>query len=390
MMMHRKFHRVAALVLAMVLMLGLVACGGNGSGDQPQNGGQAAKPQGNDDSVDTVWYGLWVGEDEVLQIMPDEPIAFLFYLETDGFYMGAQNDFDKICGYNYTIHGNVLKLENKYAPEGYAPDDGAAPETMELTLDGDRLVCGDKVYTKFTDKTGSTETQQPPVSEPAAPVEPVQTVPVATEPVVSTDLSGFYGIWYSGSWLLEINSSYAIAYDVDDVDTTYGIDGRVFVSDIWDCSYVMEGSTMKMDCFDAQGNLMDSYALTLEGGYLCISGEPVFGKLTSNMGASGELVGTWMTVGERTITFSDGAFSNFNGTEMAFYNDGTCMMQFSDGSGKDSFNYYLTSKFDNPAFGIRADGIDAGSYEYDFMENDLLMIYTDLDRTEGFLLYRVS
>ena len=104
-MKQRNYYRVAALLLAVMMTLGLAACGGSGSG------GQVDQPQKNDHSANTVWNGLWVGEDEVLQIMSDESIALLFYVETDGFYKGAQNNFDEVYSYSYTIDGNVLKLK---------------------------------------------------------------------------------------------------------------------------------------------------------------------------------------------------------------------------------------------------------------------------------------
>ena len=171
-MKQRNYYRVAALLLAVMMTLGLAACGGSGSG------GQVDQPQKNDHSANTVWNGLWVGEDEVLQIMSDESIALLFYVETDGFYKGAQNNFDEVYSYSYTIDGNVLKLKN-----GYAADEGVAPETMELTMNGDRLVSGDKVYIKFTETSGSGQTQQPSVSEPAVQSEPAVTDPRWFPPV---------------------------------------------------------------------------------------------------------------------------------------------------------------------------------------------------------------
>ena len=374
----RNIIRFAALILTLMIALSLAAC--------KDSGHQGNQQQDNDHSANTIWNGLWVGEDEVLQIFRDEPVAMLFFMETDGFYMGAQNDFDKMCGYNYTIHGNVLKLENKYAPDGYAPDDGAAPETMELTLDGDRLVAGDKVYIKFTETAGSAEPQQPSVSEPATPVEPVQTQPMETTPAVTTNLSDWYGVWGEGGWMLEINPDYALAYNIDDAEDYF--DETVCISDIWDCSYVIDGNTMKLDCYDMAGNAVDSLTLTLEGGFLCMNGEPEFLKLTKNAGETDKLEGTWYALPDAYFEF-EGGWNKASGDIITFYQDGTCLIQWSDGGSATHDGYYqMTTKFDNPAIKMVLDGIERGTYEYEFLSNDLLMIYTDNERCYGFLLYR--
>lgn len=377
-MKYRNIIRFAALILTLMIALSLAAC--------KDSGHQGNQQQDNDHSANTIWNGLWVGEDEVLQIFRDEPVAMLFFMETDGFYMGAQNNADAFCGYNYTIHGNVLKLENMYTVDGFAPDDGVAPESMELTLESDRLVSGDKVYVKFTDKSGRTEMQQPAVSEPTVSVAPVQTQPVATAPAVSTNMSGWYGVWDSGSWLLEINPDYALAYNIDNAEDEF--DQSVCISDIWDCDYVMDGNTMKMDCYDMAGNLMDSQALTLEGGFLCTNGDPVFLKHTNNTGISDNMEGTWYAMPNAYFEFESG-WDNASGDIITFYGDGTCLIQWSEGSSDTHDGYYqMTTKFDNPAIKMVLDGIERGTYEYEFLSNDLLMIYTDNERCYGFLLYR--
>ena len=136
MMMHRKFHRAAALVLAMVLMLGLVACG---SQTQPED-----------------FLGKW--------ITADGEMALYFKDEIDGLSVHVaflhQYDYpDEDRSYYYTIDGNVVKLErdNGETTDEILEYESDAPDELELTLEsgflgfGKKLVGGDLVFTKAKD-----------------------------------------------------------------------------------------------------------------------------------------------------------------------------------------------------------------------------------------------
>lgn len=120
MMKSRKNMKMAAMLLAVVMLLGLAACGG-----------QEASLTSED------LHGNWASNDRCLIFPTDfDGAAVMYYIDQpDVFY-----------GYNYTIDGNVLKMENTDTWE----DENAmeAPETMELTFDADQLVSGDMVFTK--------------------------------------------------------------------------------------------------------------------------------------------------------------------------------------------------------------------------------------------------
>lgn len=363
-MKQRNYYRVAALLLAVMMTLGLAACGGSGSG------GKVDQPQKNDHSANTVWNGLWVGEDEVLQIMSDESIALLFYVETDGFYKGAQNNFDEVYSYSYTIDGNVLKLKN-----GYAADEGVAPETMELTMNGDRLVSGDKVYIKFTETSGSGQTQQPSVSEPAVQSEPAVTDP----PVVSTSISG---IWQDGPGIFVFYNDFALAYvfgSGDDGDLRFA-----YLKNLYDCSYTLSGNTLSLSVFEMDGTPVHSGEFALDGNTLS-NGQDSMVKVSGNTGTEGDLAGTWHCMGDEY------QFGALTGMQLQFYNDGTYRMSQEDGSGQEGGTYRLTSQYDLPAVTLcDENGNVIGTYCYEFLENDLLMIYVyDVD-FGGYVFYRAS
>ena len=355
-MKQRNYVKTAALVLAVVMLLGLTACGG-GSGSQVQHS-------------DLV--GKWASEEMTLYFKADLPEYVLVSFDNSDMYYG----------YSYTVEDNVLKVEIE-----------SMESVLEVTVESDRLVSGNLVFTKLPDDSGSQpqgggqQAYQPPVNEPVTPAEPVQTAPPATDPpAVSTDLSGWYGVWDSGNWLLEINPDYALAYNIDNAEDEF--DESVCISDIWDCDYVMDGNTMKMDCYDMAGNLMESLALTLEGGYLCNNGDPVFLKHTNNTGISDNMEGTWYAMPNAYFKFESG-WDNASGDIITFYGDGTCLIQWSEGSSETHDGYYqMTTKFENPAIRMVLDGLERGTYEYEFISNDLLMIYTDNERCYGYLLYR--
>lgn len=215
---------------------------------------------------------------------------------------------------------------------------------------------------------------------------PVQTQPVTTAPAVSVNTSGWYGVWDEGGWLLEINPDYALVYNLDNSDDDY--DQSVCFADIWDCSYVIDGNTMELNGFDMAGNAVETIVLTLENGYLCMDGEPEFLKITNNAGQIDNLVGIWKMIPYTYFQFRSD-WDSASGDIITFYQDGTCLIQWSEGSSETHDGYYqLTSKFDNPAIKMVVDGLERGTYEYEFISNDLLMIYTDNERCYGYLLYR--
>lgn len=229
---------------------------------------------------------------------------------------------------------------------------------------------------------GGGQVYQPPVNEPVTPAEPVQTAPPATDaPAVSTDLSGWYGVWDSGGWLLEINPTYAFLYRLGSDQVNWW--EVVCIENIYDCSYTINGNTMILS------DGLQTLELTMQNDCLFMDGSPELTKICNNTGLTDNIIGTWRTLG---VDFHFQAHSSFlAGDEITFYGDNTCQYRYADASDGYSGCYTLTSMFDNPAIVISGDlNGEVGPYEYDFLSNDLLMIYTDNERCFGYLLYRVS
>lgn len=118
-MKYRKNIKVAALMLAVVMLLGLTACGGSGSQVQHSD-----------------LLGKWVSEDMTVWFKADLPDHVLVSFDNSDMYYG----------YSYTIDGNVLKVEME-----------SVQSVMELTVESGRLVSGELVFTKLPADSDNTE-----------------------------------------------------------------------------------------------------------------------------------------------------------------------------------------------------------------------------------------
>lgn len=216
--------------------------------------------------------------------------------------------------------------------------------------------------------------------------QPKNSEPVKAPSSVAADVSQWYGVWSCGlDWLLEINSSYALVYDLDSMGDFF--DERLCFEGLYDCNYTINGDVLTLNAYDMAGNLFRTMEMTLENGQLHVAGEnALLTKLTNNTSAGEDLTGIWYSA---VLPIRFGSSNEFSGDRMTFYQDGTCLIQWSDGSSETHDGYYqMTTKFDNPAIRMVLDGLEGGTYEYEFLTNDLLMIYTDHERVCGFLLYR--
>lgn len=261
-MKHKKYFRAAALVLAVLLALGLAACGGDGAGSQSQSGGSSM--------------------------------------------------------------------------QGYQPP-----------------------------ATGSSNTQN----------EPDATNP----PAVTT---GITGIWQDGPSVFAFYSDFVLAYEFgsgDDGDLRFG-----YLKNLYDGSYTLSGNTLSLSLYELDGTMVHTGDFVLDGDTLRSDVHEIV-KVSDNTGAEGDLVGTWHSLGDRF------EFDAFKGTRMEFYNDGTCSASLDDGSGRNDGSYVLTSQYDLPAVTLYDEyGNVCGTYPYEFLENDLLMIYVyDID-FGGYVFYRAS
>lgn len=199
-------------------------------------------------------------------------------------------------------------------------------------------------------------------------------------PAVSANTSNWNGLWYEGSWLLEINSDYAFLYRLGTDQVNWW--DVACIENIYDCSYTTSGNTMILS------DGLQTLELTMQNNYLSMDGSSELTKISNNTGSANNINGTWRALG---VPFHFQAHSSFlAGDEITFYGDNTCQYRYiDDTSGEYSGHYTLTSKFDNPAIIICGDlNGEVGPYEYDFLSNDLLMIYTDNERCCGYLLYR--
>lgn len=218
----------------------------------------------------------------------------------------------------------------------------------------------------------------------AAP-ETVVTTPNENEPEGNTANSEVCGLWSAGGELIHIANDYCLYYRFG---SSSGNNPVACIGYIYDGSYTYDGNLLSMSIYDMEGNLYLSAEFTLENGMLCRDGDPVARKLSDNTGEYGRVTGNWHLLGDDfNIGSSVGGYA-FNGTQMTFYNDGTCHSNWDDGSGIDSGSYVLTSKFDCPAITLVDQyGFEAGTYQYEFLTNDLLMIYTT-DDGYGYPFYR--
>lgn len=116
---YRKNLKVAALLLAIVMLLGLAACGGSSNRVQHSD-----------------LLGKWTSEEMGLWFKADLPEHVLVSFDNSDMYYG----------YSYTIEGNVLKVEME-----------SLQSVMELTVDSGRLVSGDLVFTKVLAESDNTE-----------------------------------------------------------------------------------------------------------------------------------------------------------------------------------------------------------------------------------------
>ena len=119
-MKQRNYVKTAALVLAVVMLLGLTACGG-GSGSQVQHS-------------DLV--GKWASEE----------MSLLFKADLPDYVMVSFDNSDMYYGYSYTVEDNVLKVEIE-----------SMESVLEVTVESDRLVSGNLVFTKLPDDSGSAQ-----------------------------------------------------------------------------------------------------------------------------------------------------------------------------------------------------------------------------------------
>lgn len=351
MMKNRKIFQIAALMMAFVMVLGLAACGGSGSDPKVQH---------------SDLFGSWASDDMLLTFLEDFPgVAFMAYIENPG----------EVVVYGYTIEGNVVKLELEPDESGMMTD---APAEMKMTMKSGRLEYGNAVFNTISlDLDGAYE--QPAASEPATNVtEPMQTEPAQTN--TPTSSAGITGIWQDGPSVFAFCNDYALAYVFGSGD-----DGNLrfaYLKDLYDCSYTLSGDTLSLSVFEMDGTPVNSAEFTLDGNTLS-NGISSLVKVSENNGVEGDLSGTWHSMGDE---FQFGALT---GTRMEFYNDGSFRICQEDGSEQQGGTYTLTSQYDLPAVTLSYEnGAVMGTYCYEFLENDLLMIYVyDVD-LGGYVFYR--
>lgn len=209
----------------------------------------------------------------------------------------------------------------------------------------------------------------------------------ASKPSASQAKSGWYGLWDGGSAIVEINEHNAYYYSLGSVGDD-PFEERIYV-ERYDCDYTISNNVMVLTAYDLNGGAMFSSELTLSGNYLCIEGEPEAIRITGNTGPYGDVVGCWNSIGP-VVRMEGDWFASISGDELTFYSDKTCLLRWKDGGGDYDCTYNLTSKYDNPAIEFHYNEYDVDVFQYEFISNDLLMIYTNKERTCGFLLYRVN
>lgn len=357
-MKNRNYFRAAALVLAVVMALGLAACGGSGS--QSQSGGQSA----SNSADNSAWYGLWSNEDVILEIR--STYAKLHHLAEP---MVIERTYS--CG--YLIDGNTMHLDINSDDEVLR---------MDLTLDSDQLVAGgETVYTRLSDDPDSIKDYQlAATGSEITATEPVLTEPVVTNPPAAS--TGITGIWWDGPSVLVFHNDYALSYvfgSGDDGDLRFA-----YLKNLYDGSYTLSGNTLSLSIYEMDGTPVQSAELTLDGNTLYYDNNSMV-KVSDNNGVNGDLVGTWHCMGDEF------RFGSSTGTQMQFYSDGTYTIILEDGSDRKGGSYVLTSQYDLPAVMLLDEnGEVIGTYPYEFLENDLLMIYVyDID-LGGYVFYRAS
>lgn len=259
----------------------------------------------------------------------------------------------------------------------------AAVLVLAMMLVLSMAACGDSGSGNQPQSGGSMQDYQPPVTTSSNNLNE----PDAKNPLA--DSAGITGIWRDGPAVFVFYYDFAMLYEfgsAEDNDLRFG-----YLKNLYDCSYTLNGNTLSLSAYEMDGTLVFSSDYTLEESTLRDEYNE-FVKVSNNTGTEEQLSGTWYTMGDEfELCWSSMSGTGFKGRQMRFYDDGTCCSSWEDGSGLYAGKYSLTTKYDLPAITFYDEyGYEKGTYPYEFLANDLLMIYVyDVD-FGGFTFYRAS
>lgn len=235
------------------------------------------------------------------------------------------------------------------------------------------------------------------------PVNGSTNTPVETGPAVSTNANKWYGLWYLDAFeeeewgtILEINPNCVYSYRAK-LRYVAHEQYQIHLLEPVEIGYSVEEDMICLYFYDENGDVAETANVTIEGDLLYLA-DYTYKKISNNLGENGNLSGTWYPIG--TNVFLGDEEASFDGQCLTFYRDGSVKAEWTniwiddpwDTSKYDDCGgtYYFTSKFDIPAIAIHANGYDIGTFGYEFLTNDLIMLYTDDEYYQGFLMYRKS
>ena len=199
-----------------------------------------------------------------------------------------------------------------------------------------------------------------------------------TEPDVSdTSSEDYLWIGISGTddrqYMFVLNNDYTAklyAYDLEWTNTYY-------LEHPYECTWTPDGEGVTISAYEGDGKLVFStnYVKDQPNFYVYHSGDQLVAGLawaSNNDGIKHSLTGEWYYIGGSQTT-------------MEFYDDGSFRTDQFSGS------YHYTSKYDQPAFSVYNENTGKNSTHcYEFLENDLLLLYDDLDSSKLMMFYRAT
>lgn len=230
---------------------------------------------------------------------------------------------------------------------------------------------------------GGGQSNQPLISE----TDNTRVEPVATNPPDPSN--SLVGLWVDAPGIFAFYDDFAFLYEFGSGDAAGLRFG--YLKNLYDCSYTQNGDNVSVSVCDMEGELVFTGEYTLEGNILRDENNE-FVKVSGNTGEEGNMSGTWYSLGDEFRLGDAGVTGDvFSGNLLRFYDDGTCSASWDDGSGRKDGKYVFTSKYDLPAITLYDEhGFELGTYPYEFLENDMLMIYIYDEDFGGYTFYRAS
>ena len=196
-----------------------------------------------------------------------------------------------------------------------------------------------------------------------------------TEPDVSDTSSEDY-VWIGPSG--GNGRQYVLVFYSDFVAKLYEYDpernNTHYLEHPYECSWTQDGDVISLSVYEGDGDLayVTDYIMDQDTFLLYSGGDEIVGffhRGSNNNGIKHSLTGKWWYVdGSRT---------------MEFYDDGSFRTDQFSGS------YQYTSKYDQHAVSVYDESTGKRStYCYEFLENDLLLLYDNLDSSKLMMFYR--